>query len=387
MSKRIAQACIGLLAALLPAGCTYSDSLRVNEIRSVWGPATHALAPVPVFYATDREPDGRGGFSLHWGGVPRCGKADVAVTNALSPPTPDPTLAPIACNGEAAMAAFAGQIAAAAKARGCDRVLLIVHGYNVSFRSALLHGAQNARDTEWRCATLLLNWSSEARFNRYAADIERSSYAIPLLVDLLRELKAAGLQTDILSHSLGARIALIAVDSLCPDRQTAVGQFILAAADISVGQDNDDFARLLERAKPCTRRFTVYASRNDLALILSENVHGGIPRAGRVPAHDMRYEGPQVDVVDASDAPGDSAGHAYFIFSWEMAKDIMWVLAGAGMAERVAPDGPHTLRCEDWNGSLCAAGGRRYSLRVAKDRRPGLTTDLLRDILPITPVQ
>jgi esterase/lipase superfamily enzyme len=387
MSKRIGQACICLLAALLLAGCTYSDSLRVNEIRSVWGPSGHALAPVPVFYATDREPDGEGGFTLNWGGVPRCGKADVAVTNALSPPTPDPKLAPIACDGEAAMRAFAGEVAAAAKARGCNRVLLIVHGYNVSFRSALLHGAQNARDTQWRCATLLLNWSSEARFNRYAADIERSGYAVPLLVNLLRELKAAGLQTEILSHSLGARIALIAVDSLCRDRETSVGEFILAAADISVGEDNDDFVKLLDRALPCTRRFTIYASRDDLALILSENVHGGIARAGRVPEHDLRYQGPKVDVVDATEAPGDDAGHAYFIFSWEMAKDIMWVLAGAPMAERAAPDGPRTLDCSDWKASLCAAGGGRYSLRVARTRRPGLATDLLRDILPITPVQ
>ncbi|MBN9589123.1 MAG: hypothetical protein BGN85_01070 [Alphaproteobacteria bacterium 64-11] len=387
MSKRIGQACICLLAALLLAGCTYSDSLRVNEIRSVWGPSGHKPAPVPVFYATDREPDGAGGFSLHWGGVPRCGSANVAVTDALSPPTPDPTLVPIACDGEAAMKAFAGEVAAAARARHCNRVLLIVHGYNVSFRSALLHGAQNARDTQWHCATLLLNWSSEAKFNRYVADVARSGYAVPLLAALLRNLKAQGMEAEILSHSLGARIALIATDSLCRDREVSVGEFILTAADISVEKDNDDFGKLLDRAKPCTRRFTIYASRNDLALILSENVHGGIPRAGLVPGYDMRYAGPQVDVVDATDAPADEAGHAYFIFSYEMAKDIMWLLSGASMAERAAPDGPHTLDCRDWQDSLCAAGGGRYSLRVARSRRPDFTTTLLRDILPITPVQ
>lgn len=386
MSKRIGQLCV-LLAALLLAGCTFSDSLRVNEIRSVWGPAGHALPPVPVFYATDREPAADGGFTLNWGGTPHCGQADVAVTNALSPPTPDPKLAAIACDGEPAMHAFAARIAAAAKARTCDRVLLIVHGYNVSFRSALLHGAQNARDTQWRCVTLLLNWSSEAKFNRYAADIERSGYAIPLLASLLKELKAEGLQTEIISHSMGTRIALIAVGSLCPDREVQVGQFILAAADISVGADNDDFAKLLDRAMPCTRRFTVYASRNDLALILSENVHGGIPRAGRVPEHDLKYEGPKVDVIDATAAPGDDAGHAYFIFSHEMAKDIMWVLSGASMAERAAPDGPDTLTCIDRKGSLCSAGGGRYRLRVAQARRPGLVTDILRNLLPITPLQ
>jgi esterase/lipase superfamily enzyme len=372
---------------LLLAGCTYSDSLRVNEIRSVWGPAGHPLPPVGVFYATDREPAPQGGFTLNWGAVPQCGRTDVAVTNALSPPTPDPHLVPIACDGVPQMQAFVAAIAAAAKARHCNRVLLIVHGYNVSFRSALLHGAQTARDTQWRCTTLLLNWSSEAKFNRYAADIERSGYAIPLLAAILKELKTQGLETDIVSHSMGARIALIAAGSLCHDHEVSVNQFVLAAADISVGVGNDDFAKLLDRARPCTRRFTVYASRNDLALILSENVHGGIPRAGRVPEHDMRYEGPKVDVIDATEAPGDDAGHAYFIFSWEMAKDLMWTLAGSSMAQRAAPGGPHTLQCDDWRGSLCSAGGGRYSLGVARARRPDFVTDLLRTILPITPLQ
>lgn len=387
MSKQTGYLVLGMLAAFLLSGCTFSDSLRVNEIRSVWGPSPKPLPPVPVFYATDREPDPQGGFTLHWGGVPHCGKTAVAVTNASSPPTPDPVLAPIACDGTAAMGAFVKQIAAAAKAHGCDRVLLIVHGYNVSFRSALLHGAQNARDTQWQCATLLLNWSSEARFNRYVADVARSGYAIPLLAALLRELKIQGLETDILAHSLGTRIALIAAGSLCPDRAVTVGEFLLVAADISVEKDNDDMAKLLDRAKPCTRRFTIYASRNDLALILSENVHGGIPRAGRVPEYDLRYEGPKVDVIDASLAPGDEAGHAYFIFSREMAKDMMWVLAGSSMAARAAPTGPHTLVCLDMKDSWCAAGGGRYRLRVVESRRPGLMTDMLRDILPITPLQ
>jgi esterase/lipase superfamily enzyme len=387
MSKRIGQLCLCLAAMLLLAGCTFSDSLRVNEIRSVWGPAGPKPAPVPVFYLTDRQPDPAGGFTLRWGGTSRCGRADVAITDALSPPTPDPKLAPIACDGEAAMTAFAKEVAAAARARHCDRALLIVHGYNVSFRSALLHGAQNARDTQWRCATVLLNWSSEARFDRYAADIARSGYAIPMMAALLKQLKAAGLETEILSHSLGARIALIAAGSLCRDHEVAVGEFILTAADISVEDGNDDLAKLLERARPCTRRFTNYASMNDLALILSENVNGGIPRAGRVPEYDLRYGGPKVDVIDASLAPGDSAGHAYFIFSWEMAKDIMWVLADAPMAARAAPGGPQTLQCRDWKGSLCAGGGGRYSLKVARARQPDIATDLLRNLLPIAPVQ
>ena len=85
---------------------------------------------------------------------------------------------------------------------------MIVHGFNLTFRNSLLHGAQIAMDSQWRCATLLLNWSSEGMFNRYAADIERSGYAVPLLIELLRALNAAGVTPDILGHSMGARIVL-----------------------------------------------------------------------------------------------------------------------------------------------------------------------------------
>jgi esterase/lipase superfamily enzyme len=387
MPKQTGPIFICLLAVLLLTGCTYSDSLRINEIRSVWGPSGHELAPVPVFYVTDRRPTPNGGFSFAWGGVPHCGQTQVAVTNALGPPTPNPTLVPITCDSDGTMLAFVEKVAETARGRNCNRVLLIVHGYNVTFRSAMLHGAQNTRDMQWRCATILLNWSSEGLFNRYAADIERSSYAIPLLALLLKDLKLQGLQTNVLSHSVGARIALVAAAAMCRDHNVAIDQFIMAAADISVEPRNDDMATLLALAKPCTQRYTIYASRNDLALALSANVHGGVPRAGQLPLHDLKYEGPKVNVVDASEAPGDEAGHAYFIFSREMAKDMMWVLAGDSLAARAATQGPHTLVCHDRKESLCSAGGGRYALRVAQARRPGLGTILLRDILAVTPIQ
>ena len=138
------------------------------------------------------------------------------------------------------MAAFATQVAAAAKP--CGRVLVIVHGFNLSFRTALLHGAQAATDAQWRCATILFNWSSAALFNRYAADIEHSGYAVPLMLQLLRAL--AGLRPDILAHSMGARISLSALSALCQGSPVA-GELILAAPDVSAAPDDDEFGQLL----------------------------------------------------------------------------------------------------------------------------------------------
>jgi len=364
-------------AAMLLCGCTMSAALRHDEIRSVWGPG-RALPPQLVFFATDRAPRGEG-FGEAWSGMARCGRTLVPIANALSPPAPDPSLEPIACDGPAAMTAFATQLAAAARARGCNRVLLIAQGFNLTFRIALLHAAQVAMDMQWPCPVLAFDWSSEGRVNRYAADIERSGYSEPILIDLLQALNTAGLETEVLAHSLGARVALAALGALCSKPAPLVGEMILVAADVSAEPENDDFGRMLKRDAPCTRRITIYASKNDLALMASRSVHGGIERAGQAPLADMQYRSPGIEVIDASLAPSDLSGHAYFIFSYEMLTDMMWTLSGASLEQRLAKG---DLTCVDWSGGACSAGQGRYTLKVAPERQPDFGQHLLKEVLP-----
>ena len=371
-----------LLAAMALAlsGCTLSAALRHDEIRSVWGPG-RALASPTVFFATDRHRD-ENGFGLDWGGVAHCGRATVRISNAVSAAAPDPALAHIACEGPAQVTAFAAQIAQTARAGNCGRVLVIVHGFNLTFRNSLLHGAQIAMDSQWRCATLLLNWSSEGMFNRYAADIERSGYAVPLLIELLRALNAAGVTPDILGHSMGARITLSAVAALCAAPSPLVGEMVLMAPDVSSQPNNDDFGRLLARDIQCTRRATVYASDYDLALMASESFHGGVLRAGQQPIRNLQYDAaPRIDAVDATFGPGDPSGHAYFVFAYEALTDLMWVLNGATLQQRAGPQG--TLTCIDALGSACGSGGGRYILKVEESRQPSLWRRLVRRVWPV----
>jgi esterase/lipase superfamily enzyme len=365
-------------AAMLLSGCTLSAVLRHDEIRSVWGPG-RALPPQLVYFATDRAPRGAG-YGESWGGIARCGRTLVPIANAVSLAAPDPSLEAIACDGPTAMAAFAGQVAAAARARGCNKVLLIAQGFNLTFRIALLHGAQVAMDAQWPCAVLAFDWSSEGRFDRYTADIERSGYSEPVLISLLQALQLAGLETDVLAHSVGARIAMASVGAICSKPEPVVGEMILVAADVSAEPNNDDFGQMLKRDTPCARRITIYASDNDLALMASQSIHGGIERAGQTPLADMQYRSPRIEVIDASLAPSDLSGHAYFIFSYEMLTDIMWTLDGASLAERAAKGG---LVCADWSGGACVASAGRYILKVAPDRQPDLGQRLLRQVAPI----
>jgi esterase/lipase superfamily enzyme len=356
-----------LCAVMVLGGCTLSNSLKPEPVNSVW--RSDGAVSRAVFFATDREPDGPS-FGLHWGAALRCGRADVTIP-AIAMPGRNPPVAMENCDDETGLAVIARNIRITADTQDCRRVLLVVHGYNATFATGLLRAGQLALDTQWRCPTMMFGWSSEGKFDRYAADIERSGYAVPDLIKLLRMLNLAGLRVSIIAHSVGARMALGAAGALC-EQQTGVvvDQMILAAADISAEHDNDDFGHLLKRADGCVKRTTIYASVNDSALITSESLHGGVPRAGRVPLDDLQYGAGYgaVDVVDASLAPGDPAGHSYFTHSYEMARDMMGALAGSPAAQRAAPDGPATLTCSDWEQSRCAAGGGRYMLAVTPER-------------------
>jgi esterase/lipase superfamily enzyme len=389
------RAALLLCAGAILGGCTLSDSLRHDDIRSVWARADNAAITETVFFATDREADNSTlGYGLHWDSAAHCGVAQVTIPTAFragamprwasadKPRTLD-------CDGEQDMEAFAHAVADAAKAAHCNSVLLFVHGYNQTFQTALMRSGQLATDTQWNCVNAAFSWSSEGKYDRYAADIERSGYAVPVLIDVLRALAATGLKVNVVAHSMGNRITMTALSSLCAHRaQPLVNELLLVAPDVSAEHDNDDFGHLLEHSAPCVHRATVYASENDLILITSEGIHGGIPRAGRVPDKDLQYvEGPYglVDVIDASRAPGDPFGHGYFVLSYEMMDDMMLALAGVAVENRAGdslPGGP-TLACANADAMPCLGNTRRYLLKVAPERGPDFQTRLLRRLWPL----
>jgi pimeloyl-ACP methyl ester carboxylesterase len=214
MKRRPGTVTAMLCAALTLGGCTFSDSLKPEDIRSAW--ALPAPVAQDIFFTTDREPDGsKLGYGLRWDARTHCGAVQLSIPAAGGNPAAAEPPRALDCDGAAAMDGLAAAIAAAAK--GCNRVLVVVHGYNTVFRTGLLRAGQVATDTQWRCATLLFSWSSAGKFDRYAADIERSGYSVPMLIAVLRALRKAGLETDIFAHSMGARVALSAAAALCSE--------------------------------------------------------------------------------------------------------------------------------------------------------------------------
>ena len=390
----IARTALLICAVFAASACTLSDALRNDSIYSVWTPP----APVSrtVVFATDRHADARPEFSplsygLHWDAEMHCGR--VALTAKKYDPNFLPDGPPTSIDCDSDMGGFVHALIDAGPPT-CKRALLFVHGYNQTFRSAVLRAGQLASDTQWPCAVAAFSWSSEGKFDRYAADIERSGYSVPELVTLLRATASAGLTIDIVAHSMGTRVVLSALSGLqrscIQTGRRFVGELILAAPDISSEKFNDDFAHLLARSHACVRRVTVYASAGDTVLIASESIHGGVPRAGRNPQGDLVYveQGPdhRIDVVDATLAPGDNVGHGYFVQSYEMMADMMWVLAGEPIAARAQKTALHepTLFCFETETHPCNPTEGRFALHVSRERRPDWLLRAMRSLVPIT---
>jgi esterase/lipase superfamily enzyme len=286
------------------------------------------------------------------------------------------------------MAGIASAIALAARTRNCNEVFLYIHGFNTLFDGAVLRAAQLVDDTKSGCIAAAFDWTSEGEIGRYVPDIEHSAYAAPLLAEFLRALSARGLRIDVLGHSMGNRLLLQSLSALArrtdTPREGFIDQAILAAADVGADPANNDFAHLLNDARPFAHRITIYASTGDAVLAVSAVAHGDVPRAGHRPIGDGKLQTPHaadhiVDVVDATDAPAELLGHSYFAMSFEAIGDIALILRDTPIQART-----DTLICKSHDGP-CDPAFPHYHLIVADDRKPDFFVRLIRKLAPLVP--
>ena len=233
---------------------------------------------------------------------------------------------------------------------GDQPVLIFVHGYNVAPESAMATAGQLAYDLGFTGAAIAFVWPSRASIDRYASDEESAQWAAPHLAELIRHLKnKPDRPVHIVAHSMGTRVACGALQRLACGSGAAripkLGHVILAAADI----DADIFkAQIVEEIRPLVSSLTLYASRNDAALRLSQQIHQWT-RAGEtadwVPAGEQRFEMVDCTGVDLSKSVGDDLiGHSYYAAN-HVTEDMQTVL-GTSNRPRAAtrPAGARYLR-------------------------------------------
>ncbi|MCB2101773.1 MAG: alpha/beta hydrolase, partial [Rhodobacterales bacterium] len=185
---------------------------------------------------------------------------------------------------------------------GANEVLVFVHGYNVSFNDGARRAAQLTYDLNFDGTTLLYSWPSQAGTFSYITDeaaVKVSSRKLRSFLHMVAEESGAE-RIHVIAHSMGNRATMEALELLALSWEREEGapklfdQVILTAPDV----DSDYFAEMSAEIKNLARRVTLYASENDKALSLSNELHGGHPRAGQSGPEILVL--PNVDTVDMS---------------------------------------------------------------------------------------
>jgi esterase/lipase superfamily enzyme len=321
-----------LTVALSREDCFISLELPSEKNRGPGEPPPRYVK-IPTFYVTERERSGSSDSKTFYSAQMRksgieAGSISVVLASKLrfdDPPRDTPkswsdaqapqdnvdfaVQAPLPLDG---VSEVADAVTDVLKGSQSKKLLVFVHGFNVSFVEAVVRGAQLAHDLQFDGDLLVYSWSSVGAVLSYGRDEDTARMSAHHMRALLRAIDGLkGYETVYLvAHSMGTRILADALRGLADtDYQGAnVKEVLLAAADINTRE----FQSFLEPRIQARFAFrtTIYVSTNDFALKVSRRIHE-YPRLGD-PTYE-RYVQKGVDVIDtsASSPMRRSWGHSY----------------------------------------------------------------------------
>jgi len=376
-----------LLLPMLLSGCTvavaYGDvphsTLAENPRCNPTQNDSAAIAGKDHFIVTSRLPDCRGDtIALTNHRADRVRYARFAPPQKIKPAKGDAqVVVPLAFQPEDAW--WDGLRDAANLRKG--RVLLYVHGYRETLATTARDAVQIGAMSNFDGPIIHYSWPSQGNLLSYAVDETNMYWDERNFRNFLTKLARTEWVKEIVvvSHSLGARLVIPAVEYVDRSSTNAdssnISNIILASPDV----DREDFERdiaeevLAARRVNNDRRVTVYASLSDRALALSRAVHG-YPRLGSpfcfnpFEAQELKAKGlPQrcfatkskyqtepaktgFTIIDTSDVSGDRVGHSDYLRSFAVCKDFAAVVNGARTTQdRVATKDAHvfTLRAPE----------------------------------------
>jgi esterase/lipase superfamily enzyme len=233
------------------------------------------------------------------------------------------------------------------KALGEDDILVYVHGYNNTFKDAILRAAQVQHDVEFAGKLVVFSWPSAGSMLvavnnpfdgtkraveiAYRHDEELAERSFPFLAELLNQLLEAQSATNrrgkvhVVAHSMGNRVFLKALFDLRAQAKVAkdgpkLGEVVLAAADI----DGSTFANVRTALLQSCERVTYYYASDDGALLVSRTLHQDKP-IGLGPLFDPM----KIDTISAEKLTGvfNKLGHLYITESKPILTDLRILLA------------------------------------------------------------
>lgn len=298
-------------------------------------------AVVPVFYATDRNrlsyqplaygPERESSQRLH------LGRIDVSVprdhrSGQLERPRiwtfwrEDPTKHFIIVGGrEQTYEEFYRGLAETVARSRRREAFVFVHGFNVTFESAVYRTAQIAYDLGFDGAPILYSWPSLGSATAYPVDANNSEWTIERLRYFLEDVaaKSGASSVHLIAHSRGNWPLINALTGIATGVRATprprFSQIVLTAPDV----DADRFRQLAVAFRAISERTTLYASANDEALALSKTFQG-YQRAGDVVPQIVTVDG--IDSIDVSAVDTSFLGHSYYGDNTSVISDIRRLL-------------------------------------------------------------
>jgi esterase/lipase superfamily enzyme len=310
-------------------------------------PNNHAI--VPVFYATDRNRVSYTPLSYGTAREPakqlHLGRIDVSVPRdhqmgQLERPTiwtfwrEDPARHFIVVKAqEQTYDDFYRDVSGTVGRSQRKEAFVFVHGFNVTFESAVYRTAQIAYDLGFDGAPILYSWPSLGTPTGYPVDANNSEWTIDRLHWFLEDVaaKSGARLVHVIAHSRGNFPTMNALNAIATEPHTGprarFSQIVLTAPDV----DADSFRVLVRRFNLVSERTTLYASANDEALRLSKQ-YQGYQRAGDV--RPQIVVTPGVDSIDVSAVDTSLLGHSYYGDNTSVISDIARLLRTGSPPER-----------------------------------------------------
>ena len=236
--------------------------------------------------------------------------------------------------------AFHGSLAETLGDLPGQRLVVYVHGFKDGFVKAARRLAQITFDLEAAGLDLvpvLFSWPSGNSISpiQYNIAWTNAEWAKVDLAEFLLRTRDRHPSAHIVlvAHSMGTNLLVRALERMdaerCARAEPLFAEVILAAPDIDV----DTFRRAM--SPPLRRlagRTTIYTARRDLALRISQQVHGGFARLGDSSGRAVVVE--DLDTVDVSDTDLSAIGHGYYAEVRAVLRDMVGVVSGLPSAAR-----------------------------------------------------
>lgn len=226
------------------------------------------------------------------------------------------------------------------------KLLVFVHGYNVTFENAAKRSAQLKHDLKFQGETAFFSWPSQGKLLGYWSDETAIREAEPFLEEFLLNIakKSTAESIYIIAHSMGNR----AFGNVFPKVHLAlkgnqsIKEIMLAAPDVGAKVFKNEIAPYLKFSNCCC---TVYSSGKDKALWGSWLAHGFARRAGQRVVGLEGLESIDAGTINTSKL---GLGHSYYGEQMRLLQDLNGVIAGHRPPQRIETLEPFAKKKSAW---------------------------------------